>query len=195
MTTAEPELGFLLEAFQLQNSQLTERFDEVARPILRRMAARHGYGLPADVLDDVVQETFLALSNPDLQKFDSNRSTASQYLHGRVLNAVKTTQVAHGLRRAGSDFDAEPQREFVPIVDEKELVSTHGIPVDAILAGHTLQKLFTQVDTGIFNACLRVYGDDESQAAVAADMNMSRFALARQLAAAKATAVQTLMAA
>src|SRR5580692_10206823 len=136
MTTAEPELGFLLEAFQLSEPQLCDRFDEVARPILRRMAAKNGYGLPADAIEDVVQETFLALCAPKLLKFDSSRGTANQYLLGRVLNAVKTTQVAFGLRRSGSDFEAEPQRQFVSIETDMELVSPRGVPVDAILARH-----------------------------------------------------------
>ena len=114
MSTAEPELGFLLEAFQLSNPApaVCERFDEMARPILERMAAKHGYGLAADLIEEVVQETFLALANPELKKFNSAEATPSQYLHGRILNAVKTTQIANGLRRAGSNFDAESQRRF-----------------------------------------------------------------------------------
>jgi hypothetical protein len=192
--TAEPELGFLLEAFQKHNPKLSKRFHEVARPILRRMAAKHSYGLPVDVIEDVVEETFVSLLNPKLLKFIASGATPSQYLQGRVLNAVKTTQVAYGQRRAGSDFETEPQRQYVPLEDELELVSSHGIPVEAIHAGHTLQKMFASVDSGIFNACLRVYGDDESQASVAADMNITRFALARQLMAAKATASQMLAA-
>jgi DNA-directed RNA polymerase specialized sigma24 family protein len=194
LTTAEPELAFLLEAYQLRDPELSERFDEVARPILRRMAGRHGYGLAKDVIDEVVQETFLSLSNRELQRFDPARSTASQYLLGRVLNAVKTTQIVHGLRRAGSEFDNEPQREFVPI-DDLELESTLDVPVNAIQARHTVQKIFAGIDARIRTACMRVYGDDESQGSVAADMNMSRFALARKLSGAKTMAIQIMMAA
>jgi hypothetical protein len=195
MTTAEPELGFLLEDFQTPDPQLADRFNEVARSILRRIAAKRSYGLSDDVINDVVQEAFLSLLNPNLVRFDSSRGTASHYLQGRVLNAVKTTQVAYGLRRTGSDFEAEPQREYVPIDDEMPLVSTHGVDVDAILARQSLEKLFANVDRSIFDACVRVYGDDESQSAVAEEMNISRFALARQMTAANAAAAQILMAA
>jgi len=194
VNTAEPELSFLLEAYQLRDLQLSERFAEVSRPVLRRMARRHGYGLPNDAFADVIQETFLSLSNPELLRFDPSRSTASQYLLGRVLNAVKTIQIVYGLRRAGSDFDNEPQREFVPIED-LELTSTLDVPVNAIQARHTVQKIFAGIGGGIRIACMRVYGDDESQESVAADMNMSRFALARKLSGLKAMAVKMMAAA
>jgi DNA-directed RNA polymerase specialized sigma24 family protein len=194
VTTAEPELAFLLEAYQLRDPELSERFDELARPIMRRMATRHGYGLPKDAIDDVVQEAFLSLSNPELLSFDTSSSTASQYLLGRVLNAVKTIQVVHGLRRSGSDFDNEPQREFVPI-DDLELTSTLAVPVNAIQARHTVQKIFAGIDSGLRNACMRVLGEDESHESVAADMNMSRFALARKLSGIKTMAIQMIAAA
>ena len=194
MTTTEPELTFLLEAYQLRDPELSERFNDVARPILCRMARRHGWGLSKDALDDVVQETFLSLSNPELLPFDSSRSTASQYLLGRLLNAVKTIQTVHGLRRSGSDFDNEPQREFVPIED-LELTSTLGVPVNAIEARHTVQKVFARIDGRIRSACMRVFGETESQKAVAADLNMSRFALARKLSGVRTMAIQMLAAA
>lgn len=189
MNIAEPELAFLLEAFQLRDPELSERFDKAARPILRRMAVRHGYGLPSDVLDEVVQETFFSLSNPELQRFDASRSTASQYLLGRLLNAVKTVQLEYGLRRSGSDFENEPQREFVPI-GELELTLPRGIPVEAIHASHTVGKIFAGVDDAIRVACMRVYGDEECLESVAADMNMSRFALARRFSRVKAAALK-----
>jgi hypothetical protein len=193
-TATEPELGFLLEAYQLRDPELSERFHDIAAPILRRMARRHGYGLPNDAFDDVVQEAFLSISNSELVPFDPSRSTARQYLLGRVLNAVKTIQIVHGLRRAGSDFDKEPQRQFVPIED-LELTSTLDIPVNAIQARHTVGKIFAELDGGILIACLRVYGDDESQESVATEMRMSRFALARKLSGVKAVALQMMAAA
>ena len=191
MAADESELAFLLEAYQNRDPELSERFDEVARPILRRMAGLHSYGLAVDVRDDVVQETFLSLSNSELQPFDPGRSTASQYMLGRLLNAVKSIQIVHGLRRAGSDFDNEPQREFVPI-DDLELESTLGVAVNAIQARHAVQKIFAGIDTSIRIACMRVYGEDESQESVAAGMKMSRFALARKLSSAKAVALHML---
>jgi DNA-directed RNA polymerase specialized sigma24 family protein len=194
VNTAEPELAFLLEAYQLRDPELSERFHDVAAPILRRMAKRHGYGLPKHAIDDVIQETFLSLSNSEILLFYPSRSTASQYLLGRVLNAVKTIQIIYGLRRAGSDFDSEPQREFVAIED-MNLTSTLDVPVGAILARHTVQKVFASLDGGLRSACMRVYGDDESQESVAADMNISRFALARKLSGVKAMALHMMAAA
>lgn len=193
-TIAEPELGFLLEAFQLRDSDLAERFDAAARPILKRMAKKHGWGLPPDAFEDVVQEAFLSLSNPTHIPFDAARGTPSQYLQGRLKNAVKTIQIVYGLRRTGTDFEKEPQREFVPF-DDVSLNCPMGIPVDAIHSRHTLQKMFAGVDDDLRSACLRVFGDDESQSEVAADLNMSRFALARKMSSVCATALQMVAAA
>src|SRR4051812_290688 len=108
-TTAEPELAFLLEAYQLRNHNIAEEFDAVARPLLRRLARKHGCGLPQDAIEEVVQEVFLTLANPMIVRFDSARGTSIQYLMGRLLNALKSVQSAHGLRRTGSDFVVEPQ--------------------------------------------------------------------------------------
>lgn len=194
MSAAEPDLSSLLQAFQLPDPNIYDSFDEVVRPILRRMAAAHSYGLPKDVLDEVVQEAFLSLYNPNLQRFNLATSTANQYLLGRVLNAVKTTQISHGLRRSGSDFDNEPQREFVPLEDAN-LTSTMGVPLEAIQARQTVQRIFAKIDGGMQTAIMRVYGEDESQEAVAADMKISRFALGRKLSGVKIAALQMMAAA
>lgn len=187
--TGEPELGSLLAAYQLLNPELSQQFESAAGPILRRMAKKHGHGLPKDAIDDVVQETFLSLVNPDLVAFDEARGTASHYLQGRLMNAVKTVQVASGLRRNGSDFENEPQREFVS-VDDLELVSHRGIRFEEIQARHTLRKLFKDVDATVTEACMRVYGEGEPQTTVAADLKINRFALARKFSVIRASALQ-----
>jgi DNA-directed RNA polymerase specialized sigma24 family protein len=189
MFVAEPELRLLLEAYQLRNPELSERFYNVAKPILWRIAKKYGWGLPKHAIEDVVQETFLTLSNPQLLPFVATQSTARQYLSGHARNAVKTVQVQHGLRRSGSDLDKEPQREFVQI-DDLELNSPRGIPVSAIQARHTLDKLFAGFSPDLREACMRVFGEDESQASVAEEVGMNRFAFARRFAGVKAIAMQ-----
>jgi hypothetical protein len=186
---SEPELGSLLAAYQLLNPELSEQFEAAANPILRRMANKHGHGLPKDAIEDVVQETFMSLVNPDLVAFDASRGTVIHYLQGRLLNAVKTVQVAFGLRRNGSDFENEPQREFV-CVDDLELVSQRGIRFEEIQARHTLRKLFKDVDAITLEACMRAYGEGEPQTTVAADLKINRFALARKFSVIRASALQ-----
>jgi DNA-directed RNA polymerase specialized sigma24 family protein len=196
LNTAEPELAFLLEAFQLRDPdpELSETFDAVARPILRRMAKRHGWGLPKDVIEDVVQEAFLSIANPALVSFDASRGTAIQYLQGRILNAAKSLQVVHGLRRNGSDFENEPQREFVSF-DDVSLRSNMEVSLAAIQARQELERLFTGVGDDVREACVRVFAEEESQTAVAADLKLSRFALSRQLSGVRAMAMERLAAA
>ena len=100
----------------------------------------------------------------------------------------------YGLRRTGTDFEKEPQREFVP-VDDLNLKCPMGIREDAIHARHTIQKMFAGVDADVRHACLRVYGEEESQSEVAAELNISRFALARRMSGACAAALQMVAAA
>jgi DNA-directed RNA polymerase specialized sigma24 family protein len=192
--TDEPELGSLLAAYQLQNPELSILFVAAAGQILRRMATKHGRGLPKHEIEDVVQETFLSLANPALVAFDASRGNASAYLQGRLLNAVKTVQTMNGLRRAGTDFDKEPQREFVPI-DDLELASPRGIRINEISARHTAHKLFKDVDADVREACMRVYAEGEPRTSVAADLKMNRFALARKLSVVRANALQMMAAA
>ena len=191
--TGEPALGFLLEAYQLLNPELSTQFEFVAGPILRRMAAKHRFSLPKDAINDVVQETFLSLINPNVVAFDAARGTASMYLQGRLLNAVKAVQVANGLRRTGSNFDEESQREFV-CVDDLELVSSRGVSFNEIQARLTVQKIFKDLDSDFREACMRVYVEGEPQSSVASDLKMSRFALARKLSVVRANALQLMAA-
>jgi len=150
------------------------------------MARRHGYGLPNGVLEEVVQEAFLALVNPSLAPFSrtGGRGTARQYLLGRLLNAVKTVQVREGLRRTGSDFEAEAQRQFVPLEDAV-VPPAFGASLSAIHARHLVSRMFAGLGADVAQACRRVWAEGEPLAAVALDLGMSRIALARKLSAVK----------
>ena len=185
----ERDLDDLLEAFQLRDPLLSEEFHAVASPQLRRWAKRKGWGLPKDAIEEVVQEIFLSISNPATVRFDRTRGTATEYLTGRLLNALKTIQTVHGLRRLGSDFAVEAQREFLR-VDDLELMSSNVIPFEAINARHLVKKMFAGTEATVFEACSRVWAEDEPQAAVAEDLGISRLALARKLATVKALSVQ-----
>ena len=158
------------------------------------MAAKHGYGLPYDAIEYVVQETFLSLANCKLVRFDASRGTASAYLQGCLMNAVKTVQLSHGLKRTRTDFDDEDQREFVS-VDDVELISARGVRFNEIQARLTVQKIFRDVPPQVQEACMRVYAEGEAQTSVAADLKMNRFALARKISAVRVNALQMVAAA
>jgi hypothetical protein len=189
MHAADPELAFLLEAYRLRDPELSKTFDALARPIFRRMARKHGIGLPDDAIEEVVQEVFLGLLNPLSKAFDQSRGTVRQYLLGRVLNAVKTVQVGCGLRRAGSDFDREPQRQFLPL-DDLEMGGDDPFLGEPLHARQMVRKIFSEAGADMERVCTRVWADRESQTAVASDLGISRFALARKLAAVKITSAK-----
>jgi len=183
--TVESKLALLLDAYQHRDQHLSETFDRMARPLLRRMAKKRSRGLSADVVEDIVQEVFLALTNPATVRFDPDRGTAVQYLSGRLLNAVKTMQTGYGLRRCGSDFDLEAQRSFVPL-DDLQLSAANDISLAAINARQVVKKIFAGVPVSLEQACRRIWAEGEPQSAVALDLGISRFALGRRLALVKA---------
>jgi DNA-directed RNA polymerase specialized sigma24 family protein len=184
MPVADPEFAFLLDAYRQRDPLLSETFDAAVRPLLRRMARKRLGRLPDDAVSDIVQEVFLGLLNPETAPFDVARGTMKRYLLGRVLNAVKTVQISWGLRRSGSDFDTEPQRQFVPL-QEWETVSAGYLPLGQLHAREMADKVFAGLDPEMERACTRVWADHEPQADVALDLGISRFALARRLAAIK----------
>jgi len=189
MNTADPELAFLLEGYRLRDPELSKKFDVAVRRLLRRMARKLRGTLPEDAIEEVVQEVFLGLLNPLSAEFDSQRGTVEKYLLGRVLNAVKTVQVSRGLRRAGSNFDNEPQRQFLPLEDY-ETTGTSTFPFHPLHAQLMVRKIFAGFGDDLERAGLRVWGNRESQATVASDLGMSRFALSRKLAAVKTTSAK-----
>jgi DNA-directed RNA polymerase specialized sigma24 family protein len=184
MPVADPEFAFLLDAYRQRDPLLSETLDAAVRPLLRRMARKRLGLLPKDAVSDIVQEVFLGLLNPQTAPFDAARGTMKSYLLGRALNAVKTVQISWGLRRAGSDFETEPQRQFVPL-QEWEPISAGALPFGQLHAREMAAKVLAGLDPQMGRACTRVWADDEPQADVALEMGISRFALARRLAAIK----------
>ncbi|TAN24252.1 MAG: hypothetical protein EPN33_00320 [Acidobacteria bacterium] len=178
----DDELGRLIEAYQRRDFSQFEEFHSVVRPELLRMARKRSYGLAVDVIDEVVQEVFLGLIDPSLVRLRDVNCTARQYLVGRVSNAVKKVRVRQGLRRTGIYPDPGCGREFVAF-DEAAVAPVLSDLSVAIQARQLLAAIFAGFGGGVVLACCRVWCEHEPLAAVALDLGVSRFALARKLMA------------
>jgi hypothetical protein len=180
-TAEELQFAALLEGYILRDPADSEQFHVLSRPILRFWARQHGWGLPDDAVEEVVQEVYAALLNPAGVSFDRTRGTARQYLLGRLLNAVKTVQAIYGVPRTGSDRE----RVFLSLEECSATFSCGAEFIDLITAREVIGKVFSEIEPAMKVVCLRVWSDGEAQAVVAKAVGISRFALARKLAKAK----------
>src|SRR5664279_3147225 len=82
------ELELLYAGFLERNSDKSRQFvREVSRYFIA-LARRYAWSLPADVRQEVVNESLLALLSPDAREYDPARGTVKKYLTGFVLNAI-----------------------------------------------------------------------------------------------------------
>ncbi len=173
------EFAFLLEGFHTGDHLRSEQFYAVVRPILFRMAKKRRCGLSLDQVEDVVQETFLALLRRGVVRFDPDRGDVSEYLLGRLLNAIKAIRTQYGSTRGFS----------VPLEELKYPLLSRDT-VEALDSRHLACRILEGVPNPIREACFRVLAEDEAQTVVALEMGLTRFALARKLRAIKLAALQ-----
>jgi DNA-directed RNA polymerase specialized sigma24 family protein len=104
MPVAQQALDRLVAGFVRHDPDAALEFRRVGPPILRGLARRFGPDLPADVVDEVVSETYLLLLGKAGTAFDASRGSAQKFLFGVVANAVKNV-------RAGYHPPGAPTRE------------------------------------------------------------------------------------
>lgn len=131
MPVTPDALNGLLIGFTLRHQEAAEQFKKVAPPIIRGLARRFGPDLPADLIDDVVSETYVILLGRSGRRFDPARGSAREFLFGIVGNAVKNV-------RANNRPPGLPTR---PRKDEPELVEGPVIPFDELLHSGTQRLL------------------------------------------------------
>jgi DNA-directed RNA polymerase specialized sigma24 family protein len=73
----------------------TEQFVEAARRYLQKIANKLAPGLPIDIREEIVSQTFLNLLGAPGKKFDPRRGSAKAFLKGLLLNAVRQVRAAY----------------------------------------------------------------------------------------------------
>lgn len=95
MPVAQQALDRLVAGFIHRDQDAALEFRRVAPPIIRGLARRFGPDLPADVVDEVVSETYLLLLGRTGTAFDTSRGSAQKFLFGVVANAVKNVRAGY----------------------------------------------------------------------------------------------------
>lgn len=186
MPVAPDALNGLLVGFILRDEEAAEQFKKVAPPIIRGLARRFGPDLPADLIDEVVSETYVILLGRSGRRFDAGRGSARKFLFGIVGNAVKNV-------RANNRPPGVPTR---PRRDERELVEEPVIPFDELLHSGSqrllpdIRQIEAQLETRVLlstvasvfaSALIAIHVRGESATRVSRRLGVSRFQINRAL--------------
>lgn len=190
MRAEQEELDRLLADFVRRDFQAARDFRRVASPIIRGLARRFGPHLPADLIDDVVSETYVLLLGRSGRRFDPRLGSARQFLFGVVQNAVKNVRAQYRPAgfpsRYGEDHFAAAQQ--VVAFDESIYSTDSGIPIVQIESNIDLAKLLTGISTLLAAAIIAIYVHGEKSAIVARRLGVSRFQIYRTLQSIRAHA-------
>lgn len=186
MPVTPDALNQLLGGFVSREDKAAEEFKKVASPIVRGLARRFGPDLPADLIDEVVSETYLLLLGRPGRSFDPARGSAREFLFGIVGNAVKNV-------RASNRPPGLPTRRRK---DEPELIATPVITFDELLhsgeqrllpdirqmeARIDTQALLGTVGSVLAAAIITIYIRGENASNVSRKLGVSRFQINRAL--------------
>jgi DNA-directed RNA polymerase specialized sigma24 family protein len=179
-------LNGLLLGFIRRYEEAAGQFKKVASPIIRGLARRFGPDLPADLVDDVVSETYVILLGRSGRGFDAARGSAREFLFGIVGNAVKNV-------RASNRPPGLPTR---PRKDKQELIVAPVIPFDELLHSGTrrllpdirqieahidARALLGTVASVLAAALIAIHVRGENASSVSRRLGVSRFQINRAL--------------
>lgn len=95
MPVENPVLDELLARFVQNDPESDSEFRKLSKPIMRGLARRFGAGLPADLIDEVVSESFVLLLGGPGRAFDPQRGSARSFLFGIVQNAAQRVRAIY----------------------------------------------------------------------------------------------------
>jgi len=175
-----------LAAYLRGDADARVRFPVEAHRILTDLAAHHGCFLPVDVREEVVNEAHLIMLERR-SGFDPARGSAPVFLRFVVRDAVKRVAATYcppGWRTRRSDVDAEAQRTAVLSLERHTEMGTVFCDTSAertVERQCDLRTVFDRAPAGLGYALRRIYFLDESPAAVAKSLGVSRFTLLRRM--------------
>lgn len=186
MPVTPDALNRLLAGFVSRDDKAAEEFKKVASPIVRGLARRFGPDLPADIIDEVVSETYLLLLGRPGRSFDPARGSAREFLFGIVGNAVKNVRASNrppGLpTRRRKD---EPERMGTSVITFDELLHSGDqrlLPdVRQIEARSDAQALLGTVASVFAAALIAIHIRGENASSVSRRLGVSRFQINRAL--------------
>ena len=185
MPVAQQALDRLLAEFVRHGNDAALEFRRVAPPIIRGLARRFGPDLPADVIDEVVSETYLLLLGRAGAAFEARRGSAQKFLFGIVANAVKKVRAsyrpaAYPTRPRKTGVDSE--QAVVPFDESQHGLGQRLLP-DArqVNAAADLELLLTGLRATLAIAIVAVHVDGHTVSRVAHYLGVSRFQIRRAM--------------
>jgi hypothetical protein len=179
----DTSLDDLMVDFQSPSPNKVDDFLEITQPQISKIARKHGNDLPRDVREEVKNETFRLLLSKGRVCFNSKRGTAWQYLHCNVLNALQLVRGAYGNRTKRIIREQSESRGPLVFVDLTQVPQAFvESAVEKIHRAALLSQVLRLAAPNVQYALSQIYlvGNDRSK--VAAELGLSRFALARQIA-------------
>lgn len=193
MPLAQQAIDQLLAEFVRHDSDAALEFRRFAPPLIRGLARRFGPDLPADVIDEVVSETYLLLLGRSGAAFEASRGSAQKFLFGIVANAVKSVRASYRppasrtrqhMNRLGSE------QVVVPFEESQHGLGQRLLPdAQQVDAASDVAALFSGLTAvlAIAIVAIHIHGQDINK--VARVLGVSRFQIRRALRQVKLKAV------
>jgi DNA-directed RNA polymerase specialized sigma24 family protein len=185
MPLAQQALDRLLAEFVRHDNDAALEFRRVAPPIIRGLARRFGPDLPADVIDEVVSETYLLLLGHAGAAFEARRGSAQKFLFGIVANAVKRVRASY--RAAASPTrprktSADSEQAVVPFDESQHGLGQRLLPdAQQVDAAADIALLLTGMTAPLAIAIVAVHVDGHTVSRVARILGVSRFKIRRAM--------------
>ena len=192
MPTRDPiDPAQVLRDFQngVPNAELTflSVFGPYIENVARSRCAAHGLRQPEDV-EDVTQETFRLLLDPQITRYENVMSPVKSYVAGHVYNAARITAVAY---RHGPSTSSTPVHVTLDNADELPAPSNGVAEAEFRLLLHDIAKGTDATSRSILSA---VHAENATVVEVAARFHLTRFQVHRRLNAIYAVARSVLAA-
>jgi len=164
-----------LSATQAHSSGAAEAFLAVHGDWVARTAAElcRRLGVPEQDYEDILQETYRRLLDPQLRRFTPSRGGGKHYVHGVILNAIDYGGRRRRRARNGPTSDTDEPYDF----------ADYGwqAPFDRVEARADLPKLLRGADTLVSRALELVCANGLSQREAAYAIGISEFNLSRAI--------------
>ena len=192
MPLVQQALDRLLAEFVRHDQDAALEFRRVAPPIIRGLARRFGPDLPADVIDEVVSETYLLLLGRAGAAFEASRGSAQKFLFGIVANAVKSVRASYRppasrtrqhIGRPGSEKVVVPFEESQHGLGQRILPDARQVDAAADVA-----VLLSGLTAVLAIAIVAIHIDGQDINKVARALGVSRFQIRRAMRQVKVTA-------
>lgn len=173
------EFAFLPEGCHTGDAARSELRYALTHPIIFRLSQERRLELSREQIEDIIQETFLALRRKRVVPFYRERGDFSAYLRGNMVNARKAIRSQY--REMGG--------LTLPLEELKHLALSKDRFSD-LKSGEMARLILDGVPDRICEACLRILAENTVRTILDQDIGITGFRLARKSQALRLRALQ-----